>query len=214
MKHVVIRAFFVKKWKKLYKFVTPTKNVFRKKKECDMKDIGIVRKIDELGRIVIPKEIRKIEGLKEGSPVEIFTNQNGEILLKKYSPVFELKEYAEDVCQSIGDTLETITMVCDMEKIIAVSNIGKSYLDKKISQEIIDTLSQRKNVIVNKEDNSNMFSIIGEEISFSSQIIVPIISQGDLYGGLIAMKKEGELSVSEVNVLKAFSNFLARQINI
>lgn len=180
-----------------------------------MKETGIVRRIDELGRIVIPKEIRRVERMKEGSPVEIFLNNNGEVVLKKYSPVFDLKEYALDICKAIGEVTEYSVVISDLDKTIVGTNVSRSvYIDKVISKEVENIMGNRKCYMGNKGDNSSMIPLFeGDEEEYSAQIVSPILSQGDLCGSIIVFKKEGSLSLADVNLVKIFSNFLARQMD-
>lgn len=180
-----------------------------------MKETGIVRRIDELGRIVIPKEIRRVERMKEGSPVEIFLNNNGEVVLKKYSPVFDLKEYALDICKSIGETIEYSVLISDLDAIIVGTNISRNiYMNKVVSKEVENIMESRKCYMGNKSDNSSMIPLFeGDEEEYSAQIVSPILSQGDLCGSIIMFKKDGSFSLSDINLVKIFSNFLARQMN-
>ena len=84
-----------------------------------MKATGIVRRIDDLGRVVIPKEIRRTLRIREGDPLEIFTDREGEIILKKYSPIGELSAFAKQYAESLAQTMGCLVCVCDMDQIIA-----------------------------------------------------------------------------------------------
>lgn len=180
-----------------------------------MKETGIVRRIDELGRIVIPKEMRRVERMKEGSPVEIFLNNNGEVVLKKYSPIFDLKEYAEDVSKSIAEVFEYSVLISDLDKIVVCTNASKAtYANRTISKEVESVMGNRKCYMGNKGSNSSMIPLFeGDEGEYSAQIIAPILSGGDLCGSIMLFKKEGDFSISDVNLVKVFANFLARQMD-
>src|SRR5690606_24522992 len=86
-----------------------------------MKATGIVRRIDDLGRVVIPKEIRRTLRIREGDPLEIFTDREGEVILKKYSPIGELNEFANEYCESLHENTKFIAMITDRDNIIAIS---------------------------------------------------------------------------------------------
>lgn len=202
----------------MYNFVKLTENVFNRINHflwrIDVKETGVVRRIDELGRIVIPKEIRRIEKMKEGTPVEIFVNAEGDVVLKKFSPIFELQEFATDICQSVADVTEYGVLLCDLEKVIAVSNASKGiYNNKAISPELEALIAQRKNYMGNARDGSSILKIIdGDSETYSAQIITPVVFDGDVGGAIILFRKEGDLSVAEVNISKVFASFIARQM--
>ena len=102
-----------------------------------MKATGVVRRIDDLGRIVIPKEIRKTLRIREGDPLEIFTDKEGEIILKKYSPIGELSEFATQYTEALAKTTGHIACISDKDTIIAVSGAPKKeYLEKSVSTEL------------------------------------------------------------------------------
>jgi len=96
-----------------------------------MKATGIVRRIDELGRVVVPKEIRRTLRIREGDPLEIFTDRNGEIILKKYSPMGELGAFAKEYVEALNKSLGHIAMICDRDSVIATAGVQKKeYLDQ------------------------------------------------------------------------------------
>ena len=99
-----------------------------------MKATGIVRRIDELGRVVVPKEIRRTLRIREGDPLEIFTDRNGEIILKKYSPMGELGAFAKEYVEALNKSLGHIAMICDRDSVIATAGVQKKeYLDHAVS---------------------------------------------------------------------------------
>ena len=109
-----------------------------------MKATGIVRRIDDLGRVVIPKEIRRTMRIREGDPLEIFTNRDGEVIFKKYSPMGELSEFAAQICDALHKTTGGIAAVCDRDAVIAVAGGGKrELLDRRISRELEELMSTR-----------------------------------------------------------------------
>ena len=99
-----------------------------------MKATGIVRRIDDLGRVVIPKEIRRTMRIREGDPLEIFTDRDGEVIFKKYSPIGELSDFAAQICESLHKSTDAIAAVCDRDSVIAVSGASKrEFVDKRVS---------------------------------------------------------------------------------
>ena len=148
-----------------------------------MKATGVVRRIDDLGRVVIPKEIRKVHRIKEGDPLEIFTDKEGEIILKKYSPIGELTEFASTYADTISKTTGHITCITDKDTVIAVSGGSKKdFLEKGLSKELEEVL-ENKEVYTSKENNEIALPITqndNKERRYNSQVIYPIISDGDV----------------------------------
>ena len=109
-----------------------------------MRATGIVRRIDDLGRVVIPKEIRKTLRIREGDPLEIFTAKDGEVILKKYSPIGELNEFSQEYAETLGEILGQGIVVTDLDSIIAVSKLPKKdYKEKSISNELEQLIENR-----------------------------------------------------------------------
>ncbi len=165
-----------------------------------MRETGIVRRIDELGRVVIPKEIRKTLRIKEGDPLEIYTDK-GELLFKKYSPVASISSFSEGIAESIAELTEKTCIITDTDEIIYVSNSKyKDYVGKNISQEIEKTLKERKNVVISKSLGGEIIPLFrGEEVLSENQIIVPIVCNGDLFGSIVVFDRESE-KVDELSI--------------
>ena len=109
-----------------------------------MKATGIVRRIDDLGRIVVPKEIRRTLRIREGDPLEIFTSREGEIMLKKYSPVGELGEFARSYAQALAQTTEALVCITDREYVIAAAGTGKKEVEgEQLSEEMEEMIEKR-----------------------------------------------------------------------
>ncbi|MBN7774163.1 stage V sporulation T C-terminal domain-containing protein [Clostridium aminobutyricum] len=162
-----------------------------------MKATGIVRRIDDLGRVVIPKEIRRVLRIREGDPLEIYTSKDGEVILKKYSPINELSQFAGEYAETASYVLGSTVVVSDTDQIIAVSGgLKKELLDKKIDHEL-DRIIQNKDRILNE-----------------SKIVVPIISQGDSIGSITILPKDGGkvLGDAELKAAEIGASFLARQM--
>ena len=180
-----------------------------------MKATGIVRRIDELGRIVIPKEIRRTHKIREGTPMEIFSSENGELVLKKFSPVLELEDIASDSIKSIYDTVEENCFICDKDTIISIEGSGnfkKTYLHKFITLDLEKCIENRRSILLNAKDGASLIKLIKEdEINYSSLIVVPILAEGDTYGAIILVSNN-TLTNNEVKILQTFANFISHQI--
>lgn len=181
-----------------------------------MKATGIVRRIDDLGRVVIPKEIRRTLRIREGDPQEIFTDKDGEIILKKYSPIGELgtfaKQYAEALAQTTGHTI----CISDKDQVIAVSGGSKrEFLEKQISKELEEAITERETILANK-DEKKFIDILydGENDEYISEVITPIISEGDAIGAVIFLSKDTKIKMGEVETKLAHSaaGFLGKQM--
>ncbi len=184
-----------------------------------MKATGVVRRIDDLGRVVIPKEIRKTLRIKEGDPLEIFTDREGQVILKKYSPIGELSEFATGYAETLAKTTGHIACITDKDTIIAVSGGSKKeFLEQDVSQEL-EKLMEDKEVYTSKE-NSDMAMPITKndtnEKKNKSQIVYPIISNGDTIGTVILMSKDSNTKMNEVEkkVAQSAATFFAIQIEI
>ena len=184
-----------------------------------MKATGIVRRIDDLGRVVIPKEIRRTLRIREGDPLEIFTDREGQVILKKYSPIGELSEFATGYAETLAKTTGHIACITDKDTIIAVSGGSKKeFLEQDVSQEL-EKLMEDKEVYTSK-DNSDMAMPITRndtnEKKNKSQIVYPIISNGDTIGTVILMSKDSKTKMNEVEkkVAQSAATFLASQMEI
>ena len=184
-----------------------------------MKATGVVRRIDDLGRVVIPKEKRKTLRIKEGDPLEIFTDREGQVILKKYSPIGELSEFAAGYAETLSKTTGHIACITDKDTIIAVSGGSKKeFLEQDISQEL-EKLMEDKEVYTSKENSDISMPITKNEKSENkknAQIVYPIISNGDTIGTVILMAKEanGKMNEVEKKVAQSAATFLGSQMEI
>ena len=184
-----------------------------------MKATGVVRRIDDLGRVVIPKEIRKVLRIKEGDPLEIFTEQNGEVVLKKYSPIGELSEFAQDYAETISKTTGHIACITDKDTVIAVSGGSKKdFLEKNLSKELEEVL-ENKEVFKSKENNEISLPVTedeGKQRIYNSQVIYPIISDGDVIGSVILIAKDASKAMGEpeYKVAQSAAGFLGAHLEI
>ena len=176
-----------------------------------MKATGVVRRIDELGRIVIPKEIRRTLKIKEGTPLEIYSGENGELLLKKYSPVVELGEISREVCESIYSATSQNVLITNMENVVAASGSSKSYyIDKSIDSHIEKLINMRKTMLISlSEERVNLF-VDNPNIKFF--VISPIFANGDVYGSIIIFDDKNNLTECEKKISSSFAEYLSKQM--
>ena len=188
-----------------------------------MKATGIVRRIDELGRVVIPKEIRRTLRIREGDALEVYTDSDGGVILKKYSPIGELgdfaKEYAESLHQSVGYT----TLICDKDYVIAVSGVRKSThgssiaVDKAIHPALEKLMTAREKVNVSKFNGDDMYPIMASDENneaYSAELIIPILASGDAIGAVILLSKDDGVvfGQTEVKVAETAASFMGKQL--
>ena len=184
-----------------------------------MKATGVVRRIDDLGRVVIPKEIRKTLRIKEGDPLEIFTDKEGEVILKKYSPIGELSEFATEYAETLAKTTGHIACITDKDTVIAVSGGSKKeFLEQSISDELERILEDKENY-TSRENNNLAVPITkndNKERRFNSQVVYPILSDGDAIGSVILLSKEPGIKMTEVEqkVVQSAASFLGKQMEI
>ena len=177
-----------------------------------MKATGVVRRIDDLGRVVIPKEIRRTLRIKEGDPLEIFTDKEGEVILKKYSPIGELSEFATEYAETLNKTTGHIACITDKDTVIAISGASKKeWLEKEVSNEL-ERIMEDKEQYISKENNDLSVPITQNENKdriYNSQVIYPIISDGNTIGSVILLSKDSKTKMSEVEqkVAQSAANF-------
>ncbi len=188
------------------------------KEGFDLKATGIVRRIDELGRVVIPKEIRRTLRIREGDPLEIFTDRDGEVILKKYSPIGELSSFAREYSESLFRSLGHVACICDKDMIVSVSGAQRKELtDKPISTEMEQVMKNRQTVINNRSQGGKFVSITQDEdenAHFTSQVITPIIVDGDPVGAVILLSRDPNcrMNETEVKVTETAAGFVGRQM--
>lgn len=182
-----------------------------------MKATGVVRRIDDLGRIVIPKEIRKTLRIKEGDPLEIFTEKDGDIILKKYSPIGELSNFATEYVDSLNKITGHIAVITDRDSVIAVAGTTKKdILEQKISSDLEKVFENRQKFIGDGKNSIFITEKGNKEKEVKPQVIVPIISDGDVIGSVALISKEDnfKMSKTEEEVVSVASSFLGRQMKI
>ena len=180
-----------------------------------MKATGIVRRIDDLGRVVIPKEIRRTLRIRVGDPLEIFTDREGEIILKKYSPIGELGAYAADYAESLAQTTGYIVCVADKDTMIAAAGPGrKECIGKAISQELEQMIQDRECLQATAGEKRFVPVLQDGPEGIASETICPIISEGDAVGSVIFLSRDEKQKMGETELKLASSaaGFLGKQM--
>ena len=178
-----------------------------------MKATGIVRRVDSLGRVVIPKEIRHTLRIKEGSPLEIYTEKDGGVTFRKYSPLGDLQDFAVQMCDSIRRNTGCIAAVSDRDSIIALYGAPKrDLMDKPNSPELERLMEQRRHYLY-KTGDSPIFAADGAE-KYQLGAASPILSQGDLMGCVMLLLDEGDSPLQEADqcLAKTAAGFLGKQM--
>ncbi|GAB6932055.1 stage V sporulation protein T [Calditerricola satsumensis] len=178
-----------------------------------MKATGIVRRIDDLGRVVIPKEIRRTLRIREGDPLEIFVDRDGEVILKKYSPIGELGDFAKEYAESLYDSVKHIALIADRDNIIAVAGGSKKeFMDKPVGSIIERSMEERRTIL---ETTPGRYELIRDaEDTYSSFVIAPIVAGGDPIGAVILVSKDEGVKMGELEVklCETAAGFLGKQM--
>ena len=176
-----------------------------------MKATGIVRRIDDLGRVVIPKEIRRTMRIREGDPLEIYTDSDGKVIFKKYSPVGELGTFSHQYAEVLFKVSGNPVVVCDRDHVVAVSGMSKKdMLERRISPQLEKIMDERINYKFG--GGEKMYPI--EDVEQSAVLAFPVLVCGDVCGAVLMM--EGENSGNDVKndakLMHAAAMFFGRQM--
>ncbi len=183
-----------------------------------MKATGIVRRIDDLGRVVIPKEIRRTMRIREGDPLEIYTDREGEVIFKKYSPIGELATFASQYAETLYKTCNMSVIISDRDAVIACAGASKKeYTDKTLSDEV-ENIIESRNLYVWRSGSEKM-SVIADGSSHFVSCAMPIISEGDVIGCVISISDydsdkthDGLGTDIESKLVMTAASFLGRQL--
>ena len=181
-----------------------------------MKATGIVRRIDDLGRVVIPKEIRRVLRIREGDPLEIYTDREGEVIFKKYSPIGELHTFAAQYAETLSRTCNMSVLICDRDAIVAVGGVSKKeFMDKPLNTSI-EKIMQSRSLYKYAEGEQKIYST-ADEGSLYVSCAMPIISEGDVVGCVVSLgedgvKKDAAASEVETKLVSTAANFLGKQM--
>lgn len=177
-----------------------------------MKATGIVRRIDDLGRVVIPKEIRRTMRIREGDPLEIYTTRDGEVIFKKYSMLGGLEDFAAQLCETMNRSTGFITAMTDRDTVISVAGGGKRELfGRHISSELEQVMEARQ--IFRQTENARPVHIV-EDADLTAAVAAPILSQGDLIGAVLFVSPEpgGVCTEAEFKLAQTIAAFLGRHM--
>ena len=179
-----------------------------------MKATGIVRRIDDLGRIVIPKEIRRTLRIRESDPLEIFTDHQGEIILKKYSPIGEMTSFAKQYAESLAQVSGHTAIIADRDQFIAAAGGFKNIVGKELSSQLEEKANNRENILASKGERS-FIEITQEPIEeYVNESISPIICEGDVIGIVLLINNDarGKMGEVEQKLILSAAGFLGRQM--
>ena len=182
-----------------------------------MRATGIVRRIDELGRVVIPKEIRRTLRIREGDPLEIYTDRDGEVILKKYSPIGEMSSFARDYTESLFRSLGHIACIVDRDMVVAASGTSRKELcDKPISRDLETAIAARQTVALNRQTGGRIVPVTGEDDpqAYTAQVLSPIIADGEAIGAVLLLSREqgARMGDTELKVAETAAGIVGRQM--
>lgn len=179
-----------------------------------MKATGIVRRIDDLGRIVIPKEIRRTLHIRESDPLEIFTDREGQIILKKYSPIGEMTTFARQYAESLAQVSGHIALIADRDQFIAAANGCKQLVGRTVSRQLEEKINNREMFLATRGDR-NFIPVCEEaEIVYVHMAVAPIICEGDIIGSVTLLENDNKSKMGEVEqkLILSAAGFLGRQM--
>lgn len=178
-----------------------------------MKATGIVRRIDDLGRVVIPKEIRRTLRIREGDPLEIFTDRDGEVIFKKYSPIGELGEFATQYAETLSKTSGYAVCITDKDSVIAVSGAPKKdFSDKRVSPELERIMDEKSMFVLAPGDNKKLPIVEGGD-KYNAGVVAPIISEGDTIGTVVVVSDDAvQMGEVESKLAQSAAGFLGKQM--
>ena len=180
-----------------------------------MKPTGIVRRIDDLGRVVIPKEIRRTMRIREGDPLEIYTDREGEVIFKKYSPIGELSAFAGQYAEALHKVSSIGVVICDRDAVVACSGVSKrEYSDKAMSDELEAIVEKR--TLYQWQRGQAELPVTQEASSARISCAMPIICEGDVVGCVASVREGGaERAIGsdvEAKLIMTAASFLGKQL--
>ena len=182
-----------------------------------MKATGIVRRIDDLGRVVIPKEIRRTMRIREGDPLEIYTDREGEVIFKKYSPIGELAGFAAEYAETLHKVCGISVLIFDRDAVIASSGVSKrEFSDRKMSEEL-ESIAERRQLYTRKSKEERIPAIT-DASSYYLSCAMPIITEGDMIGCVCSIISDEDpenpavTPESEAKLIQTAAGFLSKQM--
>jgi len=176
-----------------------------------MKATGIVRRIDDLGRVVIPKEIRRTLRIREGDPLEIFTAADGEVIFKKYSPIGEFTQFAHQYTEVLNRATNMTVFISDRDRVISASgSMKRELIDRRISPELERLMDERESYIL-KPDSPALKPVMNND--WEAAVMFTIIGSGDVSGAVVMMRNDDSLmpSAAEIKLCQVAASFLGKQ---
>jgi len=177
-----------------------------------MKATGIVRRIDDLGRVVIPKEIRRTMRIREGDPLEIYTNTDGEVIFKKYSAISEMSENAASVSEIMNKIAGCPVVIFDRDHVVASAGVSKKeFSERRVSPEL-EELMETRGQYYSTGDGKRWLG--AEGVEKAAMAALPIISSGDVTGAVVFLETEDNTVVSDLqkSLINAAAQFLGKQV--
>ena len=179
-----------------------------------MKATGIVRRIDDLGRVVIPKEIRRTMRIREGDPLEIYTSGDGEVIFKKYSPIGELVNFASQYADTLHKTCTNPIIICDRDSVVAFAGVSKKECaEKKVSSDI-EAIMESRQLYCHTPGEAERYIVDGNE-KIAVSCAMPILAEGDIIGAVTTVLKENETTAPsdvEIKLIQTAAAFLGKQL--
>ena len=176
---------------------------------------GITRRLDELGRVTVPKSIRRSLRIRDGDALEIFTGHDGEIIFKKYSPIGELTSFAEEYAETLYKTCSISVLICDRDGVIAAAGVSprKDYLDKSLTEEL-DELMEKRTLYIWRDGMEKLAAVEGAPMTVSCAM--PILAEGDIVGAVVSLlgeKSDKQLaSDTECKLIQTAAAFLGKNL--
>lgn len=178
-----------------------------------MKATGIVRRIDDLGRVVIPKEIRRTMRIREGDPLEIYTDREGEVIFKKYSPIGELASFAGEYAETLHKTCALSVVICDRDSVIAVAGASRKEFAEKPLSEALEGVIESRALYTYRDGTEPIYAVDGTKLPI--RCAMPILSGGDIVGCVVSLGGESDRAPAsdvESKLIQTAAGFLGRQL--
>ena len=184
-----------------------------------MKATGVVRRIDDLGRIVIPIEIRRTMKIRDGDPLEIFVDKDGEVILKKYSAIADLEDFVRELAETLHEATGMICLVTDRDRVVVSTGTGeREFVQRPIGPVVFRAMEDRRTMVFPRDEHRHPGPLIGEdeeaECPFVSEVIAPVVVGGDPLGAVILCTRDPNQSVgqTEQKLAETAAGFLARHM--
>jgi AbrB family transcriptional regulator (stage V sporulation protein T) len=182
-----------------------------------VKATGIVRRIDDLGRVVIPKEIRRTMRIREGDPLEIYTDKEGGVIFRKYSPMGELSDFAAQVCETLHKIGGFMSAVTDRDTVVAVSGPAKrEMVDKRLSEGVEQIMEERQ--LYRCQQGDIKVPVLDGHEKYHVGVAAPILAEGDVSGCVLLLVPAGDTPVlmgeTESKLAQVSAGFLGRQMEV